>query len=169
MKSGLNEIINILGYKVTPEPVMIHYQDGICSLRRSIFFSFTIPSQINGINHPCRSIPVHTARFPFVDWTVLISYFSKKKYIMVIILCLLAQNKAHLYKRHVEMIGHRTTIFFFLLKPSMHTASTRRCNFVVATLRHKAPLRYIDVLFMLFQRKGLVRTASSFVLKDSVY
>ena len=79
LKSGLNEIINILGYKVTPEPVMIHYQDGICSLRRSIFFSFTIPSQINGINHPCRSIPVHTARFPFVDWAVLISYFSKKK------------------------------------------------------------------------------------------
>ena len=128
----MHDIINILGYNVTPEPVMVHYQDGICSLRGSIFFLYGI-TQINGINHPCSSIPVHTARFPFVYWEVLISYLSEKRYNMVIILCLLAQNKAHLYKRHVEMIGHRTTIFFFLLKPIMLTASKRRCNFVVAT------------------------------------
>ena len=41
-------------------------------------FSFTVPSQINGMKITEKIIPaVHIAPFPFVDCAVLISYFRR--------------------------------------------------------------------------------------------
>ena len=56
LKSGIIEIINILGYNVTPEPVMVHNRTGFV-LSEEAFFSFTVPSQINGMKMVEKIIP----------------------------------------------------------------------------------------------------------------
>ena len=122
LKSGMNEIINILGYNITPRACDGTLTERNLVLSEEAFCSITEPSQINGMkmtgNLPFNSSPYSSISFRLLGGAYFLpstSIFSKKRYKLVIILCLLAQNKAHLYKRYVEMIGHRTTIFFFLL------------------------------------------------------